>query len=189
MLRAIGVMLVLCSAAHAQIPGQDPDWPCAQRLVTTLEAGSYWSGPVPQHTAWRDDETLFPLVSDVVDRDTSDADAMQKITAYLAKAPEGSRPALFSALVDQTNDQRSVLIARLEQIGRRQRGMGETIAALSNKLDAMGADDPNRENVTGERDLDVRAFQQTQRTIRYACEAPANMERRLGSLARLLQSH
>ena len=177
--------------AQFQIPGQDPNWPCAQRLVTELSPGSYWNGAVPAHTAWRDDEVLFTTVTEVVDRDTPENEAMAKLRAYVAAVPADKRaaamPALFSALVDQTNDQRSLLIQRLEQLGERQRGMGDTIAKLSNRIDAMAPSDPARGEAGDQRDFDVRAFSETQHTMRYACEAPANMERRLGAFARLLK--
>ena len=177
--------------AQFQIPGQNPNWPCAQRLVTELSPGSYWNGDVPSHTAWRDDETLFTLVTEIVDRDTPEDVALAKLRAYVATIPAETRaaamPALFSALVDQTNDQRSLLIRRLEQLGERQRGMGDTIAKLSNRIDAMAPSDPARSEAGDQRDFDVRAFSETQHTMRYACEAPANMERRLGAFASLLK--
>ncbi len=184
--------LLLAGGAHAQVPGQNPDWPCAQRLVEVLEAGSYWTGPVAGNPDWRNDEPLFTLVTELVDRDTPDADGLAKLGSYADAVPPGQRaarlPALFGALVDQTNDQRAALIARLEQLGRRQRGMGDTIAAISTRIDAMSATDPSRNDLVGERDFDVRAFQETQHTMRYACEAPPAMERRLGLYARALQA-
>jgi hypothetical protein len=186
------LLLLAAGAAHAQIPGQNPDWPCAQRLVLKLEPGSYWNGPVPAQTDWRDDDTLSALIPDLVDRDTPDADGEAKLKAYVATIPPDKRaaalPALFSALVDQTNDMRSILIKRIEQLGRRQRGMGDVIANLSTKVDTTPETDPKRVDLAGERDFDVRAFQETQHTMRYACEAPANMERRLGDYARILQA-
>lgn len=189
----MAVGLVFCAVgARAQIPGQDPDWPCAQRLVEVLSPGAYWNGSVPEHTAWRDDETLFSLVTEIVDRDTPDALAVSKLDAYVAGVPGAARnaklPALFSAIVDQTNDERSVLIRRLEKIGRRQLAMGEKIAALSNEVDVLKDGDPKRDDVVGARDFDVRAFGETQHMVRYACEAPAAMERRLGVFARDLQA-
>jgi hypothetical protein len=178
--------------AQYQIPGQDPNWPCAQRLVTTLEAGSYWNGTVPQNTPWRDNDALFSLVPMIVDRDTPNDDAVAKLKAYVATIPAAQRaaalPALFSAIVDQTNDERALLIKRLLQLGRRQRAMGDAIGVLSTKIDALPTDDPKRVDAAGERDLDVRALKETQLTMRYACEAPANMERRLGVFARVLQA-
>jgi hypothetical protein len=184
--------LAAAPRAAAQAYGQNPDWPCAQRLIATLEPGAYWNGPVPQHTAWRDNDALFALVPGIVNRDTPDADALAKLNAYVAGIPATQRasalPALFSAIVDQTNDDRSVLIARIEQLGHRQREMGDLIARLSTKVDATPDSNPAKADLIGTRDFDVRAFQETQHTMRYACEAPANLERRIGVFARILQA-
>ena len=127
-----------------------------------------------------------------MNRDTPDADALAKLNAYVAGIPATQRasalPALFSAIVDQTNDDRSVLIARIEQLGHRQREMGDLIARLSTKVDATPDSNPAKADLIGTRDFDVRAFQETQHTMRYACEAPANLERRIGVFARILQA-
>ncbi len=172
--------------------GRDPDWPCAQLLVPVLAPGSYWDGAVPTGTAWRDDEALFSLVTDLVDRDTPDADALAKLSAYADSVPVDRRavayPLLLSALVDQTNDARSVLITRIKQLGARQRRMGDVIAKISTEADDASQADPRRKDLMGERDFDVRAFQETQHTMRYACEAPADMERRLGVFAGALKA-
>ncbi len=186
-------LLGLCAImpAVAQIPGQNPDWPCAQRLVDVLEPGSYWNGPpVPPHATWRDDEALFTLASDIVDRDTPDADALKKLAAYADAVPAADRaqkyPYVFGALVDQTNDQRAILIGRIEKMGHRQNEMGEVIRTLSTQVEATPASDPARADLVGKRDFDIAAFREAQFTMRYACEAPANMDRRLGAFARAL---
>ena len=179
-------------AALAQMPGQDPNWPCAQRLVAVLTPGSYWAGNVPSQTGWRDDEKVFPLVTDIVNRDTPDDEALAKLKAYADGVPAAQRatafPLLFSAIVDETNDERTLLIRRIEQLGLRQRRMGDVVGTISTKVDEMPMTDPHRPDLVGERDFDVRAFQETQHTMRYACEAPATMERRLGIFAKALQS-
>ena len=175
-----------------QVLGQNPDWPCAQRLVETLSPGSYWSGPAVADPDWRNDEAVFTLVTDIVDRDTPDGEGLAKLNAYADGLQPTQRaaklPALFTAIVDQTNDQRTPLIRRLEQLGRRQRGMGNTIAEISTRIDLLPANDAHHDDLVGERDFDVRAFQETQHTMRYACEAPSTLERRLGAYARALQS-
>ena len=185
-------LALIFHAASAQMPSQNPDWPCAQRLVETLEPGSYWNGPVPPHADWRDDDKIFPLATDIVDRDTPEADAMSKLSAYADTIPQDKRahdiPFLFGALVDQTNDQRSILVKRIEQLGHRQREMGDVISKISNAVDASPATDPNHDDLVGKRDLDIRVFKETQFTMRYACEAPANMERRLGAFAKALEA-
>ena len=180
-------LLCLACPAHAQIPGADPDWPCAARLIPTLTAGAYWNGPVAANPGWRDDDKLFPLVTDIVNRDTPDAEAQAKLAAYAATIPPASRAALFSAIVDQTNDERTILITRIKQLGSRQRRMGDHIAKLSTQIDELLPTDAQRTEVLGERDLAVQAFGETQHTMTYACEAPAGMERRLGVFAKILQ--
>ncbi len=188
---ALAVGLFLSPAARGQVAPLDPDWPCAQSLVPTLTAGSYWDGKVPEHTSWRDDEKMFPLVTDIVDRDTPDADGLAKLNAYVDTIAADQRktvlPLLFSAIVDQTNDERTLLIQRIKQLGLRQRRMGDVVAKISTQVDETPATDPHRNDLAGERDFDIRAFQETQHTMRYACEAPVALERRLGLYARDLQ--
>jgi hypothetical protein len=181
--------ILAVSSAHAQPPSQDPDWPCFQRLVPKLEPGSYWAGPpVPPAGAWRDDPAVMAIVTDVTDRDITDAESAEKLKAFLDTLPAAERaaraPALFSAIVEQTNDERGELIGRIEQLSRRQRALSSTISDLSAKADAAPA--ARRDDLNGQRDFTIRAFQESQRTMRYACEAPANMDRRLGVLARVL---
>jgi hypothetical protein len=188
------ILLALPVAAQAQFTpygGQDPDWPCAQRLVPVLTPGSYWNGNVPTHTAWRDDDKIFPLVTDIVSRDTADADGLAKLNAYADTVPVQQRatayPFLFGAIVDETNDQRDLLINRIKQLGLRQRRMGNVVANISTQVDQVPAADPRHTELAGERDFDIKAFQDTQHTMRYACDAPVAMERRLGVYARALQ--
>ncbi len=189
---ATTILIAAASAAIAQPPPQDPDWPCAQRLVAKLEPGSYWDGPpIPTDTGWRDNQPLAAVVTDVTDRDTSNEDAQAKLKAYMESLPAADRakstPALFGALVDQTNDERGMLINRIEQLSHRQHALSDTISDLNAKLDAAPPD--KRDDINGQRDLTIRAFQETQRTMRYACEAPANMDRRLGLLAHVLTAY
>jgi hypothetical protein len=182
---------LLGAADAAPLPGTDPDWPCMQLLVPQVSAGSYWDGPVAAKPNWRDDEALFGLVTEIVDRNTPEKDAVAKLEAYADAIPKADRdkalPALFGAIVDQTNDERERLIARIKELGLRQRRMGDRIADLGTEVDHLPAGDPHRADVTGERDLDIQAFQATQSTMRYACEVPGAMERRLGDFARVLQ--
>ncbi len=185
-------VLNAAGAARAQMPVQDPDWPCAQRLVETLTPGTYWDGPIPDHATWRDNDVVFPLVTDAVNRDTPDDEAMAKVSAYVATVPADKRaaalPYLFGAIVDETNDERSLLIARIKQLGVRQRRMGDVVARISTQVDQDPAANPKHADLVGERDFDVRAFQETQHTMKYACEAPAAMERRLGKFAAILKA-
>ena len=39
------VLLSIVSARSAPPRGEDPNWPCQQRLVPRLSAAAYWNGP------------------------------------------------------------------------------------------------------------------------------------------------
>lgn len=193
MILAASAFVAFTHLAAAQIPGQNPDWPCAQRLIQTLEPGSYWAGPaVPKNTDWRDNEDIFNLANTIVDRDLPDTEALAKLNAYADSVPLEKRatayPYLFGALVDQTNDERDILIKRIEQLGHRQLEMADIISKISTQADSGPSDDPAHQDIVGKRDFDIRVYREAQFTMRYACEAPANMERRLGAFARALEA-
>jgi len=190
-------MLLLATAASAQPAAPAPDWPCQQRLISTLEAGSYWTGP-PVHAddySWHDDEKLTALVENTVNRDTPDDEATAALATYAETIPKDQRatalPRLFGALVAETNDERGLVIARIEAIAHRQHEIGDLINTLSIKADAIPANATGdaattRADLAGQRDLNTTAFQDTQHTIRYACEVPGIFDRRLGKFARVL---
>jgi hypothetical protein len=122
-------------------------------------------------------------------------DANAKLAAYADAIPQAERatklPALFGAIVAQINDERADLIGRLKHLGHRQRLLSDKITELSAAADkiptaATGQDLANRTEIIGDRDLTIRGFQQMQRSLRYACEAPGTLDRRLGSFAQIL---
>jgi hypothetical protein len=188
----VGLLLVAGSAA-AQPRPVDPDWPCFQRLVPRLEAGSYWNGPsIPPLDDWRNDQSLADLVDAVTARGVTDAEGVAKLDAWADALPPDRRatqiPLLFGALVQETDDQRGDLIGRIEDLGRRQKALGQTVATISTDAEAPGLSDAARADRVNQRDFALRAFQATQQTMRYACEEPGALERRLGAYARALQA-
>ncbi len=196
MFSGLCLLLMTVTAARAQPAPADPDWPCFQNLVPTLSAGEFWSGPSPKpDPGWRDDTPVFNLVTEISDRDTPMQDANAKLAAYANAIPQADRaaklPALFGAIVAQINDERADLIGRLKHLGHRQRLLSDKITELSAEADkipttATGPDLANRTEIIGDRDLTIRGFQQMQRSLRYACEAPGTLDRRLGSFAQIL---
>ncbi len=51
--------------------------------------------------------------------------------------------------VDQTNDERTTLITHIKQLGRRQRGMGDTTARLGTESDTLPPVDRHRVELVG----------------------------------------
>jgi len=162
-----------------------------QRLVPTLTASTLWGG----HDAagdWHADPRLAKLVPDLARR-TLPADAAAKtLDQFTATVPETERPTLlprlFQGLVDETNAQRADVIDRLHGITRHQRTLTDTVSRVTAELRALPKDAPvmDRDSVVSRRALMIREYEEIERTIRYACDAPVQMEAKLGVLAQHL---
>ena len=64
LLPAAAVLLaILAVPARAAIPGQNPDWPCQQRFVPALTAGTFWNGPLPDKADWHADARVAAQVA------------------------------------------------------------------------------------------------------------------------------
>ena len=99
----------------------------------------------------------------------------------------------FRGLLEETDRERADLIERLKQIGRRQRELAELAGRLASELDAIplmltGETAAKRVDLQQRYDFTTRNFEEVQRTIRYACEAPVRLDARLGAWARALQA-
>jgi len=190
-LRIAGLGLAALALGAAG-PPVDPDWPCAQRLVPRLTAATLWGG----HDAagdWRTDPQVAAVVAAVAPRGVSAQDGAGQVERYMAALPGADRPArsalLFAGLVDETNGQRAEVIDRLRATARRQRGLTELVSKITAELRALPPDAPaaQREEVVGRRAFLIREYEEIERTIRYACEVPVQMEAKLGTLAQALQ--
>ena len=195
MKRTLALWLLLAgpvaAPASAQIQHEDPDWPCVQRLVPTLGAAAYWGGPEPaEGTGWRNDPATAALVAATAPRSVDVEHGTALLQAHLAALPPPARPAaaarVMEGLTDAINEQRSVIIERLRNLTRRQRGVADRVSSSSAQLRALPPDSPQRPDLTVQRTFILREFDEVQRTIVYACEAPVEMEARLGSYARAL---
>lgn len=180
--------LGLCAAG----PPTDPDWPCNQRLVPTLTASSLWGG-IPAAGDWRADSRVAAVVAAASPRSVSAEAAATQLDQFAAAVPTADRPAVlaqvFTGLVEETNVQRSEIIGRLHSIAQRQRSLTDITSHVTAELRALPPDAPaaQREEVVSRRGLLIRQYQEIERTIRYACEAPVQMEAKLGVLAQALQ--
>ncbi|HVJ52672.1 MAG TPA: hypothetical protein VM689_09435 [Aliidongia sp.] len=194
---AASLYLMLGGAALAQPAPPDADWPCRQRLVPELTAGGLWNGPPPPaDRKWQDDKRIAGLVTSVSSRDLP----VDEGKAQLNKFADGVKPAerkvilpeIFAGIVDEVNRQRGEVIARLREMTRRQRDIGDVVAKVTTELQqipetAEGADAQRRAEIVQRRNYVIRAFEETEHTMRYACEVPVALEARLGDYARLLQ--
>ena len=185
-------------AAWSAVPGQDPDWPCQQRLVPQVSAGNFWSGELPADAgAAASDPRVQKLVADTVSRDISDDEVAKGVAQFLKslKGPERARivPAAFLAVVDGINGERADIIQSLKDLNQRQRSIAAMVSDVNKDLAAIpenaeGADGAKRDEINQRKTFLTRDFTETRQTMRYACEVPGALDQRLGAVARQLQA-
>jgi hypothetical protein len=190
-------MAVLALPAHAAAPTDDPDWPCQQRLVPELSAGTYWTGaPLHDGADWRADPRVAGLVEAVAPRDVPPDVGTARIQAFAETLKPGDKAAILSmafvGILEETNRERSRIITRLKELTRRQREIAGQVAKVTDEIDAIPPDATGeaadrRAEALGRQGFLTRAFDETRRTMRYACEAPTQLEARLGAYAGALQ--
>jgi hypothetical protein len=176
---------------------EDPNWPCEQRLVPRLAAAAYWSeSSLDGIGDWHDDAEIADLVRRLTPRRVSTEEGLAEIAAFAEKsaADRPRRLALaFRGILEQTDRERADLINRLKYIGRRQREVTDLVAQLAAELklippDATGEIATERLDLQQRHDFAARNFEEVQRTLLYACEAPVQLDARLGAWARALQT-
>jgi hypothetical protein len=188
---------VLAAALLSAAPrSEDPDWPCLQRLVPGLAAAAYWSGPLDARGDWQADPEIAALVRRIAPRRVSTEAGLAEIESF-AKSVDVDRPRrlalVFRGLLEETNRERAGLISQLTQMGRRQRELAELVGRLADELrsippDATGGAAQRRIDLQQRHDFTARNFEEIRRTVRYACEAPVELDARLGAWARALQA-
>jgi hypothetical protein len=193
----LGLALVAAVNARSAPPrAEDPDWPCQQRLVQKLTAAAYWNGPPLESLGdWRVDPEVADLVRRLAPRRISIQEGLSEIAAFV-RSMSNDRPRrlalVFRGLLEETDRERAGLIEELKEIGRRQRELANLVARLATELnaipsDARGEAAAKRIDLQQRHDFTVRNFEEIQRTIRYACETPVELDARLGAWARALQ--
>jgi len=190
--RAVFGTLAIALIAAAAPRSEDPDWPCQQRLVPQLAAAAYWNGPLDVEGDWRADPEVAELVRHLAPRQVTTEAGLAQIAAF-ARTALGDRPSrlalAFRGLLEEIDRERADLIERLKQIGRRQRELAELAARLADELKSVPSEAAaKRVDLQQRHDFTARNFEEIQRTIRYACEAPVRLDARLGAWARALQS-
>jgi hypothetical protein len=193
----LGLAIVGAVNANSAPPrAEDPDWPCQQRLVQKLTAAAYWNGPPLESLGdWRVDPEVADLVRRLAPRRISIQVGLSEIAAFV-RTVSNDRPRrlalVFRGLLEETDRERAGLIEELKEIGRRQRELADLVARLATELnsippDARGEAAAKRIDLQQRHDFTVRNFEEIQRTIRYACETPVELDARLGAWARALQ--
>jgi hypothetical protein len=195
LLFAIMTLLAGLRVADAADP-RYPDWPCVQAKVPDLSIAAVWDGPSiePAQKAWQDDPTMRNLIARLAARRTPIEEAQKSIEDFLAgagatKADKGVL--LFAGLFETLNRERTEVMNGLERMQRSQRELADRIkadASAQRELQDQPQPDQAKLDELGTRiEWSTRIFDDRRKSVRYACEVPVTIERRLFALGRTIR--
>ena len=182
------------SAADAADP-RYPDWPCAQAKVPELSVAAVWAGPPIDAVgeAWKNDVKVRDLVARLAARRTSLDDAQKAAEDFIAasgadKAEKAKL--LFAGLFQELNQQRTEVMDGIDRITKKEKELADEIrsdrAALGEAQDATPPDQQKIHDLSGRLEWGTRIYEDRRKTIRYVCEVPTVIERRLFALGRAI---
>jgi hypothetical protein len=173
-----------------------PDWPCVQAKVPDLDIAAVWDGPAIEEAqaAWKNDPAVEGLVPRLAARRIPLDDAQKSATDFIAGAgAEKTRKGvlLFAGLFDTLNRQRTEVMDGLERLQRRQKDLADRIkadvAAVRALQDKPQSDEAKINDLNSEIEWSTRIFDDRRKSVRYACEVPTLIERRLFAIARTIR--
>ena len=189
------VCTVMPAASHAADP-RYPDWPCVQAKVPEISVAAVWDGPSiePVANAWQNEPKIKEVVARLAARRTPMEEAQRNIAEFLtgdatSKADRGK--ALFAALFETLNSQRTEIMTGIERLARSEKALAEQIRSDTSALHELQDGSPSEQSKIDELATRVawntRIFEDRRKSIRYACEVPIIIEKRLFALSRAIQ--
>jgi hypothetical protein len=190
-------LAVLCGAAGAgpaAAAGEDPDWPCVQRLVPEIAPAVVWAGPPLDAVDLGPQPATDQLAGELAARRVPLAEAQEHVDGFAATlAPEqrdGQLTRLFARTLEIINRDRSSIIQGIRKYARGQRALAERINEKNERLSHLPADQVlERDTLIAERDWDVRIYDDRRGSLSYLCEQPVLLEQRAFALARTIAGH
>ena len=194
---AIGALAVIATAGHCLAADpRYPDWPCAQAKVPEISIAAVWAGPPLDDASnkWKDDPKVSALVERLAARKFPIEDAQKAITEFLA-APGTDKAAagklLFAGLFEKLNAERSAVMSGLERVTRKQRDAADKIRsdtiALQSLQDATPPDRTKVDELGNQLLWETRIFEDRRSVIKFVCEVPTAIDKRLFALGRTIQ--
>lgn len=188
-----GLLPVAAARAQAQ---QDPDWPCVQRKVGTISAGTVWTGPdVTQAGPWDHDFEAAALAQKLASRRTpiEDVDGLLDAFAQQAGPDKDIRlTRVFAGVLELVNTERDRILLGIDRYARGQSKLAARVREESDKVgeakDSPMAEEPkDLQDVENALKWDKRIFEERSRSLKYVCESPVLLEQRVFDIARRIQ--
>jgi hypothetical protein len=200
MLRPVLVTLLLVGAGPALAqPKADPDWPCAQRKVSTLGPGAVWTGPdpTPALAEWGNDTDAALLAQKIASRRLPLEEVDGLLDAFAGKLDKGEKDTrltrFFAGVCEVLNGERDKVVAGIGRYARGQKVMAERIRDEAGRISEVktAPDVPDTKELTeleSRFNWDKRIFQERSQSLTYVCEVPTLLEQRLGVIAKKIQA-
>jgi hypothetical protein len=201
-LPAILLIGMLSHQAYARGPiSNESDWPCVQRKVPVLSAGSVWSGPALDEKAgdsWRDDPEVAAMVAKLVSRRTAMEDLPKLIGDFAGGLKEKKAEKLtliFTGSFNEINLLRTDIIRGIGRYSKNQvrrvtvlKQTREAFEALQAKPDKTEADKAKLAELTDQVEWQTRIFEDREAMSTYVCELPVQLEQRIFAIAQEIQN-
>ena len=190
--------LILCLVAAAcpapgvlAATGEDPEWPCIQRLVPEIAPAVVWPGPPLDGADAGPAPTIDQLASELAARRVPVDDAAAQVEAFgRTLAPEQrdqQLTLLFVRTLEIINRDRASIIQGIKKYARGERAMAAAITEKNERLSRLAPDQVlERETLIAERDWDLRIYDDRRSALPYLCEQPVLLEQRAFALARAI---
>ncbi len=187
------------TTVYSSAPDAKPvRWPCAQRKVPTISAGTIWSGPdIAQGKDWDDDNDVAALAQKIASRrlplDEVDAD----VAAFAQKAGTDKSKRLtqlFVGVLEIINANRDQILQGITRYALGQERLAERMREESDKIseqqeNAKASDlGVATEQINRDFAWDQRIFKERKQALSYVCETPSLLERRAFEVGKRIQA-
>jgi hypothetical protein len=178
----------------AAATGENPDWPCVQRLVPEIAPAVIWAGPPLDSIDLESSPATEQLAGELAARRVPLAKAEEHVDAFAATlAPERKDEqltTLFARTLEIINRDRTSIIEAIKKYARGERALAENITEKNERLSELPADQVlERDALIAERDWDIRIYDDRRASLTYLCEQPVLLEQRAFALARTIAGH
>lgn len=193
----LSVAIIAIQAQGALAAGGDGTWPCVQRKVPSISQSAVWTKDPPGENAakLKDDPEIAELAARLSARRIDVKEAGKLVSDYagrLAADKDVKLKALFLALFERLNGERSDVMAGIERYGRKQLQFADRLRQQQEELAAKrqeaNADPSEIQDLNDQLVWDTRIFEDRRKSLTYVCEVPVIIEQRLFALAKAIET-
>jgi hypothetical protein len=190
----LAALLMATSLPAAAATGEDPDWPCVQRLVPEIAPGMIWAGPPLDSVEQEANPAIEQLAGELAARrvplEAAEAQVAEFAKTLADEQKDEQLTRLFARTLGIINNDRSSIIQGIRKYARGQHALAETITEKNERLLDLPKDQVvERDTLIAERDWDIRIYDDRERSLTYLCDQPVLLEQRAFALARTIASH